>query len=72
MILTVPDLTAASPRQREALEAYIKGGSTKKAAVILGTTDQAVRHLLTKLYRATGTRNAAEAAYWLGRSTDVP
>ena len=59
-------LAHATPHQRQALEAYVATGSIKAAASQLGIKEQAARHRLQALYRRTGLRNVAEAAYWLG------
>ena len=59
-------LTEATHPQRQILEAYVATGSIKAAAQRLGIKEQAARHRLQALYRRTGIKNVAEAAYWLG------
>jgi DNA-binding NarL/FixJ family response regulator len=58
-------------RQLEVLRAYIRAGSVAAAAHELGISETTVRQHLSGLYRRTGCLNAAQAAYWLGRSDPV-
>ena len=55
-------------RQLEVLRAYIRAGSVAAAAYELGISETTVRQHLSGLYRRTGCLNAAQAAYWLGKS----
>ena len=55
-------------RQLEVLRAYVRAGSVAAAAYDLGIGETTVRQHLSGLYRRTGCVNAAQAAYWLGRS----
>lgn len=59
-------LAKATPFQRQMLEAYIERGTIKDAAAHIGIKEQAGRHRLMAMYKRTGVKNAAEAAYWLG------
>lgn len=53
-------------RQLEVLRAYIAAGSIAAAAHELGITETTARQHLSGLYRRTGCRNVAQAAYLLG------
>jgi DNA-binding NarL/FixJ family response regulator len=55
-------------RQLEVLRAYIRTGSVAAAAYELGIGETTVRQHLSGLYRRTGSLNAAQAAYWLGKT----
>lgn len=54
-------------RQLETLCAYLDAGSIKAAASQLGITETTARQNLSALYRRTGSLNAAQAAFLLGR-----
>ena len=54
-------------RQLETLCAYIAAGSIKAAARQLDITETTARQNLSALYRRTGSLNAAQAAFLLGR-----
>lgn len=54
-------------RQLETLCAYLDAGSIKAAASQLGITESTTRQNLSALYRRTGSLNAAQAAFVLGR-----
>jgi DNA-binding NarL/FixJ family response regulator len=58
-------------RQLEVLRAYIRAGSVAAAAYELGISETTVRQHLSGLYRRTGCLNAAQAAYWLGKTEPV-
>jgi len=58
-------------RQLEVLRAYIAAGSIAAAAYELGISETTARQHLSGLYRRTGCVNAAQAAYWLGRTVAV-
>lgn len=52
------------------LRAYLRTGSTKKAAAQLGVAEGTVRQRLASYYARTGVANAAQAAYRLDRPKD--
>ena len=55
-------------RQLEVLCADVAAGSIAAAAYELGIADSTARQHLSGLYRRTGCLNAAQAAYWLGKT----
>jgi DNA-binding NarL/FixJ family response regulator len=58
-------------RQLEVLRAYVATGSIAAAAHELGISETTARQHLSGLYRRTGYLNAAQAAYWLGKTEPV-
>jgi hypothetical protein len=64
-VLTVRQLPTR--RQLETLVAYIDAGSIKTAARELGMTEATARQILSAFDRRTGTLNAVQAAFLLGR-----
>jgi DNA-binding NarL/FixJ family response regulator len=62
--------TPTEKREIATLRAYLRTGSTKKAAAQLGVTDSTVRQRLARYYARIGVSNAAQAAYLLDRPED--
>lgn len=62
-------LDRATPKQLEMLVAYIQTGSLKEAAALLKIKEQAARHRMMAMYKRTGVKNAAQAAYLMGRES---
>jgi DNA-binding CsgD family transcriptional regulator len=65
-VAPLPPCRGPTRRQLEVLRAYIAAGSIAAAAYELGISETTARQHLSGLYRRTGCRNAAQAAYWLG------
>ncbi len=56
-------------RQVDVLRAYIAAGSIAATAYELDVAESTARQHLSGLYRRTGCLNAAQAPYWLGRTS---
>ena len=63
MLAETPSRRRPTRRQLEVLRAYIAAGSIAAAAYELGISETTARQHLSGLYRRTGCRNAAQAAY---------
>ena len=66
--MTVDVRQRPTRRQLEVLRAYIGAGSVAAAAYELGISESTARQHLSGLYRRTGSTNAAQAAYLLGKA----
>ena len=62
---------AADPAPARGPARVHPAGSIAAAAYELGISETTARQHLSGLYRRTGCLNAAQAAYWLGKSEPV-
>lgn len=60
------DLSALTPLELEAIQAYLDHGSHKAAAGALGVPEATLRSRISRAIRASGAKNIAQLTYELG------